>query len=123
MTILESRLYGLPSIVVGMSYLFSEKNGVININNEAPKLFATEILKLLNKKEYRELEGKKARKSRENFPNEEIYKRWIEKFIALKQGDIIIENFIKKYDKYNEDKDFKENLLWDSRNNKMNYKK
>jgi hypothetical protein len=111
MTLLESKLYGLPSIVVGMSYLSSAKNGVINIDNEDPKIIATEILKLLNKKEYRELEGKKARKSIENFPNEEIYKRWIEKFIALKQGDIVIENFIKKYDKYNEDKDFKENVI------------
>ena len=111
MTLLESKLYGLPSIVVGMSYLSSAKNGVININNENPNIIATEILKLLNKKEYRELEGKKARKSIDNFPNEEIYKRWIEIFIAVKQGDIIIENFIKKYDKYNEDKDFKENVI------------
>jgi glycosyltransferase involved in cell wall biosynthesis len=110
MTLLESKLYGLPSIVVGMSYLSSAKNGVININNENPNIIATEILKLLNKKEYRELEGKKARKSVDYFPNEEIYKRWIEIFISVKQGNIIIENFINKYDEYNEDEDFKENL-------------
>ena len=67
LTLLESKLYGLPSIVVGMSYLFSAKNGVIDINNEDPKLIATEILKLLNKKEYRELEGKKSKKKHRKF--------------------------------------------------------
>jgi glycosyltransferase involved in cell wall biosynthesis len=123
MTLTESKLYGLPTIVVGMNYLSYAKNGVINIIDDNPKLIADEILKIFSDKKYRELEGKKARKSIENFPNEEIYKRWIEKFIALKQGDIIFENFIKKYDKYNENKDFKENLLWDSRNNRINYKK
>ena len=111
MTLSESKLYGLPTIVVGMSYLSAAKNGVININDDDPKIIANEILKLLNNKEYRELEGKKARKSVDYFPNEEIYKRWIEIFISVKQGNIIIENFINKYDEYNEDEDFKENVI------------
>lgn len=111
MTLLESKLYGLPSVVVGMSYLSSAKNGVININDDDPKIIANEIIKLLNKKEYRELEGKKARQSINNYPNEEIYKRWIEIFIAVKQGEKIIKSYINKYDKYNKEKDLKENQI------------
>lgn len=111
MTLSESKLYGLPSIVVGMSYLSSAKNGVININDDDPKIIANEILNLLNKKEYRELEGKKARQSINDFQNEEIYKRWIEIFIAVKQGEKIIKSYINKYDKFNKDKDLKENQI------------
>ena len=111
MTLSESKLYGLPSIVVGMSYLSSAKNGVININDDDPKIIANEIINLLNKKEYRELEGKKARQSINDFQNEEIYKRWIEIFIAVKQGEKIIKSYINKYDKYNKDKDLKENQI------------
>ena len=111
MTLSESKLYGLPSIVVGMSYLSLAKNGVININDDDPKIIANEIINLLNKKEYRELEGKKARQSINDFQNEEIYKRWIEIFIAVKQGEKIIKSYINKYDKYNKDKDLKENQI------------
>ena len=111
MTLSESKLYGLPSIVIGMNYLAYAKNGVININNEDPILIANEILKLLKNKKYRELEGKKARQSLNDFSNEEIYKRWIELFIAAKQGNKIIEKFINKYDKYDEINDFKENEI------------
>ena len=111
MTLTESKLYGLPTLVIGMNYLAYAKNGVININSDDPKLIAKEILKLLNNKEYRKLEGKKARKSLKDFPNEEIYKRWIELFIAVKQGNEIIKKYINKYDKYDEKKDYKENKI------------
>ena len=111
MSLSESKLYGLPSIVVGMNYLSSSKNGVININEDNPELIANEILKLLKDKKYRELEGKKARLSVNDFQNEEIYKRWIEIFISVKQGDKLIEKYIKKYDKYNDEEDFKENQI------------
>ena len=111
MTLSESKLFGLPSIVVGMSYLSYAKNGVINIDDEDPKLIGNEIIKLLSNKKYRELEGKKARQSLSDFPNEEIYKRWIEIFIAVKQGDKMIEKYIDKYEKYDEEQDFKENQI------------
>jgi glycosyltransferase involved in cell wall biosynthesis len=111
MALTESKIYGLPSIVVEMNYLSNAKNGVINIRENNPKIIGNEILKLLNNKEYRELEGKKARQSIKDFLNEEIYKRWIEIFIAVKQGDKIIEKYIYKYDKYNEEQDFKENEI------------
>ena len=111
MTLTESKLYGLPTIVIGMNYLSYAKNGVININTEDPKLIANEIIKLLSDKKYRELEGKKARQSLNDFSNEEIYKRWIELFIAVKQGDKIIEKYINKYDIYDKEKDFKENEI------------
>ena len=45
-----------------MNYLSYAQNGVININNEDPKLIANEIVKLLKNKKYRELEGKKLEK-------------------------------------------------------------
>ena len=111
MTLSESKLYGLPTIVIGMNYLSYAKNGVININNDDPKLIANEIVKLLKNKKYRELEGKKARESLNDFPNEEIYKRWIELFIAVKQGNKIIEKFINKYDIYDKKHDFEENEI------------
>lgn len=111
MTLTESKLYGLPTIVVGMNYLSYAKNGVIYINDNNPKLIADEILKIFSNKNYRELEGKKARESLNDFSNEVIYKRWIELFIAVKQGNKIIEKYINKYDIYNEKYDYKENEI------------
>ena len=87
MVLLETKIYGIPSIATGIDYTVTSKEGVINIFDDNPESIAKEAIKLLKNKTYREKIGKIAKESTMHFKNQDIIKKWIKLIIAVYKGN------------------------------------
>lgn len=65
----ETKIYGIPTILLGLDYLTLSKKGTIIIYDEIPDVLAKESLKLMKDKQYRKIIGKEARISMKRFNN------------------------------------------------------
>ena len=87
MVLSETKIYGIPNIIVGIDYLSTAKGGVININNDNPEDIAKEAIKIIKDYNYRKKLGEKARKSMKKFKNELTKRRWVELILAIYNGE------------------------------------
>ena len=87
MVLSETKIYGIPNIIVGIDYLSTAKGGVINVNNDNPEDIAKEAIKILKDYSYRKKLGEKARKSMKKFKNELTKRRWVELILAIYNGE------------------------------------
>lgn len=55
MVLSETKLYGIPNIVLGLDYVFNAKGGTIIIYNDLPESLAKEAIKIIMKKEYKKI--------------------------------------------------------------------
>ena len=78
----ETKIYGIPTILLGLDYLTLSKEGTIIIYDEIPDVLAKESLKLMEDKQYRKIIGKKARISMKRFNNMFLYKKWIKLLLS-----------------------------------------
>ena len=69
LVIAETKIYGIPNILIGLDYISLSKGGTIIIYDDNPKTIAKECIKILKNDRYRKYLGKKARKSMEKFNN------------------------------------------------------
>ena len=83
----ETKIYGIPNILIGLDYIYISKGGTVIIYDDKPKSIAEEAIKILENKEYRKKLGKEARKSMKNYKNELILKRWIKLILSIYNGD------------------------------------
>ena len=103
MVLSEIKIYGIPSILVGIDYITSIKEGVIIVYDEKPETIANYAIKILNNNEYRKKIGKRARKSMKQFSNKILFKKWIKLIEAVNEGEASFEQLA------NEDKPIPEN--------------
>lgn len=89
----ETKIYGIPNIILGLDYVSSAKNGTVIIYDDSPETLAKESLKILNKNIYKKKLSRDARKSMKKFNNNNIYHDW--KILLLS-----IINDVKNYTKY-----------------------
>ena len=94
----ETKIFGIPNILLGLDYVSISKGGTIFIYDESPKTIGKEAIKILKNKEYKKELGKEARKSMKIFNNELLYKRWVKLILSVFNGDIYYKK-IKKSDK------------------------
>ena len=73
----ETKIYGIPNILLGINYISTSKNGTIIIYDETPESLAKEGINLLLNYRYREYLGKESKKSMRKYNNEELTKKWI----------------------------------------------
>ena len=79
----ETKIYGIPNIVLGIDYIKIAINGTIIIYDDTPESLAKEAMKILSYHKYREYLGKEARKNMEKYNNEILKKKWIDLIVHI----------------------------------------
>ena len=79
----EIKIYGIPTILVGLDYISLSKGGTVIIYDNNSKSIAKEAIKILKDEIYRKKLGKEARKSMRKFKNELILKKWIKIILSI----------------------------------------
>ena len=82
----ETKIYGIPNILVGLDYISLAKGGTIIIYKEDEKLIAKEAIKILKNEKLRKKLGKEARESMKKFNNKNLLKRWIKVLLSIFNG-------------------------------------
>ena len=83
----ETKIYGIPSILVGLDYVSISKGGTVIIYEDNSEFIANEAIKILKDEQYRKKLGKEARKSMKKFEN---------KILLFFKINLLIHIFIKK---------------------------
>ena len=83
----EAKIFGIPSIILGLDYLTLSKGGIVIIYDDSPKVIAREAVKILKNKTYRIKLGNEARDSMKYIMNKNTIKRWIEIILSIYKDD------------------------------------
>ena len=97
MVLSETKIYGIPNIILGLDYIFNAKGGTIIIYDDLPESLAIEAIKIIVEREYRKMLGKEARISMKKFNNDLILNDWIKLILSIYKGQYY-------YNKLREDK-------------------
>ena len=84
----ETKLYGIPSILLGIDYICNSNGGIIVIYDDQPETLAGESIKIILNKEYRKKLGKESRNSMKQFNNELLLKKWVKLILSVNKGEI-----------------------------------
>ena len=87
MVLSETKIYGIPNILVGIDYVSASKEGVVIVYDDNPKIIAKYAINILNNFEYKKTLGKKARRSMKIFNNEILFKKWVKLILLINKGD------------------------------------
>ena len=74
----ETKIFGIPNILVGLDYVSIAKGGTIIIYDDNSESIAKESIKILKDYKYRKKLGREARLSMKKFKNDLLLKKWIE---------------------------------------------
>jgi hypothetical protein len=86
MVLSETKIYGIPNIIIGLDYIFNAKGGTIIIYDDLPESLAKTAIKIIFEREYRKKLGKEARKGMKKFNNDLILNDWIELILSIYKG-------------------------------------
>ena len=101
--LVETKIYGIPNVLVGLDYVVASKGGTVIIYDDSPLSLSKIMAKILKNKKYKQKLGLSARNSMKKFNNNLILKRWVKIIISIYNGK---ENYqkLRKKDKKMEDK-------------------
>ena len=83
----ETKIYGIPNILLGLDYTSISEGGTIIIYDETPESFAKTAIKVLKNNTFRHQLGEKARNSMKHFNNELLLIKWIKLILSIYNGD------------------------------------
>ena len=86
MVLSETKIFGIPNILVGIDYLSTIKGGIIIIYDDKPESIAKEAVKILNNFKFRTKLGLEARESMKKFNNNLTLNRWIKLILSIYNG-------------------------------------
>jgi glycosyltransferase involved in cell wall biosynthesis len=95
----ETKIFGIPNIVVGLDYISIVKGGTIILYDDKSESIAKEAIKILKDDNYRKKLGREARKSMKKFKNELLLKKWIKLILSIYNGDSYYLNLRKEDEK------------------------
>ena len=98
----ETKIFGIPNIVVGLDYISIVKGGTIILYDDKSESIAKEAIKILKDDNYRKKLGREARKSMKKFKNELLLKKWIKLILSIYNGDSYYLNLRKEDEKISE---------------------
>jgi glycosyltransferase involved in cell wall biosynthesis len=87
MVLSETKIYGIPSILIGLDYICISEGGNIIIYNDLPESLAVESIKIISSKEFRKNLGKEARNSMKHFNNEILLKKWVKLILSIYKSE------------------------------------
>jgi hypothetical protein len=82
----ETKIFGIPNILVGLDYVAASKGGTAIIYDDSPLSIAKVAIKILKNKKYKKKLGLAARNSMKKFNNILILKRWIKIILSIYNG-------------------------------------
>ena len=83
MVLCETKIFGIPNILIGLEYLTASSGGTVIIYDDSPELLAKESINILKNNKYKKLLGKQARLSMKRFNNTLLFGRWIRLIISI----------------------------------------
>jgi len=92
----ETKIYGIPNILVGLDYVSIAKGGTLIIYDDSPESIAKESIKILNNEQYKKELGREARQSMEKFRNKILVKKWIKLILSIYNNDTYYEKLRNK---------------------------
>jgi glycosyltransferase involved in cell wall biosynthesis len=104
MVLCETKIYGIPNILIGLDYVKMAKGGTIILYDDSPESISRESIYILKNSYYRKKLGKEARKSMKKFKNELLLKRWVKLILSIFKGDEYYQNFKNQDRKISENK-------------------
>jgi glycosyltransferase involved in cell wall biosynthesis len=93
MVLCETKIYGIPNILIGLDYVKMAKGGTIILYDDSPESISRESINILKNINYRKKLGKEARKSMKQFKNELLLKRWVKLILSIFKGDAYYKSF------------------------------
>lgn len=99
MVLSETKMYGIPNILIGIDYVANAKDGDIIIYDDNPEIISKNAIKILKNKAYKKKLSKEARKSMKKFNNNHLLELWIKLILNVYNGENFDQNR-KENDKY-----------------------
>ena len=88
MALCEVKIYGIPTILLGLDYVSVSKLGTIIIYDEMPESIAKESLKIMKNKKYRKKMGRIAKLSMKKYNNILLSQKWIKLVLSTYNGEV-----------------------------------
>ena len=79
----ETKIYGIPNILLGLDYISIKKGGIIIIYDDSAESIAKETFKILLNIQNRKNLGYEARISMKHFKNEIVMKKWVKLILSI----------------------------------------
>ena len=92
----ETKIYGIPNVLVGLDYVSIAKGGTFIIYDDSPESIAKESITILKSNIYKKKLGREARKSMIKFKNDNLAKKWINLILSININDTYYELLRKK---------------------------
>ena len=91
MVICETKIFGIPNIIIGIDYITVSEKGIEIIYDDNPELLAIKSVNLLKNYEYRKILGTEGRKNMKKFNNDLLLIKWLKLIISIYNGEIYFE--------------------------------
>ena len=79
----ETKIYGIPNILVGLDYVACSHGGTVIIYDDSPLSLAEVAIKILKNKRFKKRLGRAARNSMKKYKNYIILKRWVKIILSI----------------------------------------
>ena len=79
----ETKIYGIPNILVGLDYVACSHGGTVIIYDDSPLSLAEVAIKILKNKRFKKRLGRAARNSMKRYKNYIILKRWVKIILSI----------------------------------------
>ena len=83
----ETKIYGIPNILLGLDYTSISEGGTIIIYDETPESFAKAAINILKNYTLKYKLGQKAKKSMKHFNNDLLLIKWVKLILSIYNGD------------------------------------
>ena len=100
----ETKIYGIPNILLGLDYTSISEGGTIIIYDETPESFAKTAIEVLKNNTFRHQLGEKARNSMKHFNNDLLLIKWIKLILSIYNGDFFYNSLREKDQKLSKTK-------------------
>ena len=104
----ETKIHGIPTIILGLDYIALAKKGTIIIYDDSPETLAKESIKILSIKKYKKNLARDARFSMKKFNNSRLFHKWEKLLISVYNND---ENYYKYFNETENNKSQLYNIL------------
>ena len=102
MVLVETKIYGIPNILLGLDYITISKRGAIIIYDDTPESLAKNSIYILKNKTYKKKLSLEARNSMKQFNNEILLLKWVKLILFIYNDDYYYLNFREEDKKINE---------------------
>jgi hypothetical protein len=93
MVLFETKIYGIPNILLGLDYIANSKRGSVIIYDDTPESLAKEAIYILKNKRYNKLLSLTARNSIKKYNNELLLVKWLKLILSVYKNDYYYTKF------------------------------